>query len=288
MAEQWQPNRKQWLIIWAVVLLALAVWTNPGTLSPSAQRRGAVRTEGRRAVSILVIGALLVWQINPRRRADRLYPPVSLTDMTPAALVGSVVRKANQLVPPTWLIWLVVVVVTLVSVVVTNIPDGYPEVADVSGRMTPELLRAGTYDVPFSSLGRVRLTGGRYDKDREGFVALSETMAFGDLNGDGREDALLNLAVSGGGSGTFYYLVAILKEPGRAVQGPYFDLGDRVVVQELKILGGRVVVQMIDHGPADPLCCPTLSRTRQFILRSGQLVEMDVPRRPSAERPAQE
>jgi hypothetical protein len=151
-------------------------------------------------------------------------------------------------------------------------PSGFPEVAVSSGRLTPELLMAGAYHAPGDS-NRVRLSGGYHKEHDGGFVALDELMAFGDLNGDGREDAAVTLKVSGGGSGTFHYLVAILGERGRAVQGPYFDLGDRIEMKRLQILGGSVVVQMMDHGPNDGLCCPTVSRDRRFVLESGQLVE---------------
>jgi hypothetical protein len=53
----WYPNRVQWWVIWVSVLLALFIWNVNATRSNEVERG---------VLSILVIGALLVWRFANR------------------------------------------------------------------------------------------------------------------------------------------------------------------------------------------------------------------------------
>lgn len=149
-------------------------------------------------------------------------------------------------------------------------------------RLTLEQLRNAEYLLPL--LGEedtaIRLADG------EGSIAYGEgaterdyagvdndTVAFGDLDGDGIADAAVVLFTSGGGSGTFKYLVAVLDRDGEPVQAARAFLGDRVLVRSLAITGGRIVAETVTHRAGDGLCCPTLEITRDFALRGGELAE---------------
>ena len=123
-------------------------------------------------------------------------------------------------------------------------------------RLTLEQLRNAEYLLPLVGEEHtpIRL------EDGEGSIAYGEgatervyagidndTVAFGDLDGDGIADAAVVLFTSGGGSGTFKYLVAVLYRDGEPVQAARVYLGDRAPVRSLAISGGRIVAQTVTH-----------------------------------------
>jgi hypothetical protein len=101
-----------------------------------------------------------------------------------------------------------------------------------------------------------------------------QTQALGDLDQDGVADAALILAENSGGSGTFIYLAAVLNEEGLPVNTSTILLGDRVRVQSLQVLDGRIVVMALTHAPDDPLCCPTQLVEMTYLLDAGQLAPL--------------
>ena len=126
----------------------------------------------------------------------------------------------------------------------------------------------------------VQLTDGRYEGEPfvEGgasrpTVTFIDHYAFGDLDSDGVEDAAALLAENSGGSGTFIYLAAVLNRNGNPQNRATTLLGDRVQVNFLSIEEGEIVVDMITHGPDDPMCCPTQQVVQTYELRDGELVQ---------------
>ncbi|HXY05704.1 MAG TPA: META domain-containing protein [Burkholderiaceae bacterium] len=78
-----------------------------------------------------------------------------------------------------------------------------------------------------------------------------------DLLGDGQDGIAFLLTRQGGGSGTFYYLVAALKKQGGLVGSHGFLLGDRITPQEVVSGPGRsIVVRYADHAPGVGLALP--------------------------------
>ena len=57
-----------------------------------------------------------------------------------------------------------------------------------------------------------------------------------------------------------------LNEGGQPQHVASAHLGDRVRIEALTIQDGQIVVQLIGHGPDDPLCCPSQRVTRVFRL----------------------
>lgn len=96
---------------------------------------------------------------------------------------------------------------------------------------------------------------------------LEEAVAFGDLNGDGVEDAAAVMTVDMGGSGTFYHLVAILNRDGQPEQTASHLLGDRIQVKSIGVEAGEITMEMVWAGPEDPMCCPTQEVTAQYVLQ---------------------
>ncbi len=97
------------------------------------------------------------------------------------------------------------------------------------------------------------------------------TAAFGDLSGDGAQDAAVILKVQMGGSGSLVYLAASVNKKGIPEQAALTVLGDRVQVKSLAVRGGQIVVDMLTFGPKDPMCCPSQLVTRTYGLEGGAL-----------------
>ncbi|MBA3531204.1 MAG: META domain-containing protein [Ardenticatenales bacterium] len=106
---------------------------------------------------------------------------------------------------------------------------------------------------------------------------LDETVAFGDLNGDGIEDAAAVLTMDMGGSGTFYYLAATINEGAEHHPVSTVLLGDRIQIKTIAIEAGEVAIAMIEAGPEDPMCCPTLETSKHYALQSNSLIRSDLP-----------
>lgn len=127
----------------------------------------------------------------------------------------------------------------------------------------------------------VTLVDGQYEGDpfvaggasRPTITLLPETIAYGDLDGDGRLDAAVVLVSDSGGSGTFVYLAAVESRDGTPLNVATTLLGDRDQVRSLTIDDGRLLVKLLSHAADDPACCPSLETTRTFRLREGQLVD---------------
>ncbi len=99
-----------------------------------------------------------------------------------------------------------------------------------------------------------------------------ESLALGDLNGDGVDDGAVVLWWAAGGSGAFKYLAAVVSEDGTPRQAAIEFLGDRVQINSLTIDNNQIVVDIIAHGPDDPMCCPTQQVINTYALQGDQLV----------------
>ena len=151
----------------------------------------------------------------------------------------------------------------------------------VQQRLTLEQLRNAEYRLPLLGVedtpiqftdgeGQVAFGEGATERVHAGIV--NDTVAFGDLDGDGITDAAVVVFISGGGSGTYVHLVAMLDRDGAPEQAAWAFLGDRVLVRDLAIANGGIVARTVTHRPSDGLCCPSLEITRTFGLERDQLV----------------
>ena len=96
-------------------------------------------------------------------------------------------------------------------------------------KLTAAKLRNSTYTIDGEV---VKLRSGKWERGREIYELLSESITFADLNGDGNDEAVAILLYSPGVSGEFYYLLAIGSQNGEP----------RVI--DAKLLDGRVVFPM--------------------------------------------
>jgi hypothetical protein len=147
--------------------------------------------------------------------------------------------------------------------------------------LTRAALREARYATEFSDSGSVRLVHGEYRLAAPGSadevsVSLADSMAFGDFDGDGDIDAGAVLIGSGGGSGTFYHLVAVLNDRGTPRHVASVLLGDRIKLQRVTMHRDTFTVSLIRHGPDDPQCCPTQAAVEHFVLQGSTLQPLEV------------
>ena len=150
--------------------------------------------------------------------------------------------------------------------------------AETLPEITAAQLRNATYASQYVDEGTIRLTNGTFsDTARRVVVFFQPEYAAGDLDGDGSPDAAVVLSTNTGGTGTFQDLFVVLNS-GDGVQASVSRfLGDRVPVERIRIEDGEIQLELTMHGPADPMCCPTLEVTRRFKLTAGELVELEAP-----------
>lgn len=98
----------------------------------------------------------------------------------------------------------------------------------------------------------------------------------GDLNADGNPDAAVILTVTGGGSGTFSYVSSLLGAGSdKADSTNAIVLGDRIVVEALKVDGGKISVDVLDRRAGEPFTtAPTVKAIRIFQLSGRTLTEV--------------
>jgi len=142
-----------------------------------------------------------------------------------------------------------------------------------SPRLTLNTLKNSEYDTG-EGTRKVRLRNGVFESGRPGgdyLHAEFEEAAFGDLNGDQVEDAAVIFWWSGGGSGAFVTLSAVINQDGKSHNIATQLIGDRVHVTSIGIKSGIIVIHMKDHGPGDGLARATVPKVVKYQLFRGKL-----------------
>jgi hypothetical protein len=144
--------------------------------------------------------------------------------------------------------------------------------------LTRAQIETFTYDLGDTSSvegGRVPLASGTWTDPVGGSTfTLHPIHAIGDLDGDGNADAVAILIEASGGTGSFYYMFALLNRNGTPVQlGQPEWLGDRTVIERIAIdRKGIVSIRYITHGDDDHACCPTLKIQDRYRVQKGKLI----------------
>ena len=145
-----------------------------------------------------------------------------------------------------------------------------PSIAEIGDAMI-----VGIYDDP------VLLSGGVFEGEPfvEGGasrprVELLDHHVSGELGSSPGDETAAFLSENSGGSGTFLYLAVIGRDSGKIKNLDTVLIGDRVQVEGVRLEHGAIVVDVLQPGPDDPLCCPTELATRAWRLAGGELVEV--------------
>jgi hypothetical protein len=165
-----------------------------------------------------------------------------------------------------------------------NARDAEPEVASSQQRLGrpngrfAEELRYAKYAIDALATGEARLDDGVYEAEVAGsgprnMVRLAPATAFGDLNGDGVEDAAVALLVTPGGSGSFTYVAAVINADGDARPTNAVLIGDRVALQSVRVVDGEIHVSWMDRKPSDPMTTkPATPVSTMAVVEQGKLV----------------
>jgi hypothetical protein len=157
----------------------------------------------------------------------------------------------------------------------------------LAAAITDAMLKNMEYHTTVLPSGTVTLANGEYRQPAapgsatEVVVTLIDPIAYGTLNG--QPAAAVVLVTEPGGSGAFSELAVVQLQNGRPVNVATTPLGDRVTVEAVAIQNEQIVVDMVVHAPADPLCCPTQRVRVTYELRGDHLVE--TARQPVASTP---
>jgi heat shock protein HslJ len=129
----------------------------------------------------------------------------------------------------------------------------------------PVLLEDGTFEgEPFEEGGASRPR-----------VKLLDFYRAGDMNGSGVDETAAFLSESSGGSGTVLYLAIMgrheeeIKNLGTAL------VGDRVQIRDARVEKGTLLLDVLQAGPDDAMCCPGELATRAWKLGGHDLVEFE-------------
>jgi hypothetical protein len=101
-------------------------------------------------------------------------------------------------------------------------------------------------------------------------TTLSAFAATGDLDGDGKLDLAAVLTNSPGGSGTFYYLAALMSSS--SAPSPALLLGDRISVTQVALKSGIVTVSYSTRPDGAPFTAtPSVPVSKTFRFSGGKL-----------------
>jgi heat shock protein HslJ/LysM repeat protein len=146
-----------------------------------------------------------------------------------------------------------------------------------AGLSLPELANA-TYSSEWTQDGTAPLTNGEYSESaapnsagKTKVIMLTEQTTYGQLNG--QDVAAVILVTSTSGSGRFYDLHVMANQNGQPTEVANTMLGDRVQIISSNIENNGIVVDIVQAGPNDPLCCPSQQTIKTFTLQGEQLAE---------------
>ncbi|MBX4189201.1 YdgA family protein [Candidatus Parcubacteria bacterium] len=106
-------------------------------------------------------------------------------------------------------------------------------------------------------------------------TTLTDDIAYGDINKDGKTDTAVLLVQSGSGSGIFLYVGAYLSGVVTYKGSNTVFIGDRVTPKSVSVdKSGVITVTYLDRRANEPLAAdPTVLTTKRFVYANSQLEE---------------
>ncbi|NOZ94117.1 MAG: hypothetical protein GXP47_05155 [Acidobacteria bacterium] len=130
-------------------------------------------------------------------------------------------------------------------------------------------------------LGEYQLKGGRWESDGRGGIDdreplagvwfLRDSVARGDLNNDGIDDAAIAVVEQTWGTAGWVSIVVFVDKDGRPVSCGNLFIEDRARVDSLRIGNEEILANITVHYPADGLCCPTKRERWRLVLQGCDL-----------------
>ncbi len=180
-------------------------------------------------------------------------------------------------------ILILIIILLVIYIFINNRGPKYNKLVNINTSAT------STKNVNFDPLNftyniegeKIKLVNGNSVSDVvPGSVEKLETTTFdkpavGDLNGDGKNDSAILLVQDSGGSGLFYYLVAVINDAGVAKNTNSIFIGDRIEPVSVVIKANRIELNYVDRNPNEPMTAdPTVKIKKTFEVRDTNLVEV--------------
>jgi hypothetical protein len=160
----------------------------------------------------------------------------------------------------------------------TPAPVQEPTLAPTTSGLTIDQLKSAQYQLGVNDTHSVvQLVDGIYKQGTDAttldfaYIALTDKVAFGDLNGDGIDEAAAMFLENYGGTGNFGMLTIYSNVNGLPVFLTSVLIDDRPMINSISIENGEVFLDAVTHGFDDGACCPTLQTTRRYALVNNQL-----------------
>jgi hypothetical protein len=225
-------------------------------------------------------------------------------------LMNSGAKMTNRLKPVAWImfkfrVWIVIGLFCFVTacerpsgVIVPETPVPATAKVAVSATMTPPPqptllptetpsptktplppltlagLQNGTYPFESGNAGTFTLLNSTFRNDNLTITMLDQ-MAFGDLDGDGSEDAGIILTTRTNGGAEFSRPYAVLNRGIAPLPIAGEPLFDQTQIQHLAIENGAIFVDLLTFTPQDPDCCPSERSRAMFLVQNGSLIAGD-------------
>jgi peptidoglycan/xylan/chitin deacetylase (PgdA/CDA1 family) len=101
---------------------------------------------------------------------------------------------------------------------------------------------------------------------------LYRGVAFGDIDGDRVQDAVVVIIHSPAGTGVFYHLAAVLNDHGQPQAVRPAFLGDRIILDQVRVADGEIDLAFKTYRDDEPYgSTPTLQVAQRYRLREGGL-----------------
>ena len=137
---------------------------------------------------------------------------------------------------------------------------------------------SGIEDIPVT-LSNGRWQGAPYVEDgasRPRVGLVKDIYVTGDLNADGKSEAVALLWQSAGGTGSYSYIAVMSRQDGDIRNIATALVGDRVKIRKAAIDAGEIVLEVLQAGENDAMCCPSMLATRRWSLQDMQLQESEI------------
>jgi hypothetical protein len=136
-----------------------------------------------------------------------------------------------------------------------------------------------TYNVDiFESKEKIKVKDGTFDRNTsEEKLYFSVTVdSYGDLDGDGKEEAVVLTMMNTGGTGNFSSGIIFTIKGGKPVVLTSFEGGDRAYggLVSAKIVNKMLIVQQYDVGNAGGACCPEFVVTANYAWKGKKLISV--------------
>lgn len=145
--------------------------------------------------------------------------------------------------------------------------------------LTVSILRNATYHS--RECGTITLSNGRFQGGEPTLfnnlicsISLLDMVAFGDLDGDGLDDAAAFLGADFSGSGFFVSVNAVLNKNGGPRHIASVSFEDRIKIDAVRIEAGIIHLNATVHSAAAPMCCPDSLVQWNYRLVTDSLIQI--------------